>query len=220
MTWKAPGVTFTGAPQFGHCASVSTRGIDATLCHDRGGVWKNRRDPRETLLREIQMADRVQHLASSPIPGTLQLAAGGYLNDAILLHVVELQVVADDASHTSRFLMSNDLTACPPTMLPTRFATIGCLHRADARAAQARHRDGRISLAGRVPRLSTTFRRTLAAIGVRPKRRFAPGRAHVRRAPGQNIGLLYRFDADHVFVITARAEPPVPLDECWWDESL
>lgn len=72
------------------------------------------------------MADRVQHLASSPIPGTLQLAAGGYLNDAILLHVVELQVVADDASHTSRFLMSNDLTVCPPTMLPTRFATIGC----------------------------------------------------------------------------------------------
>ena len=43
--------------------------------------------------------------------------------------------------------------------------------------------------------------------------RFAPGRAHVRRVPGQNIWLLYRFDADHLFVMTARKEPPVPLDE-------
>jgi len=95
-------------------------------------------------------------------------------------------------------------------------------------------------LAGRIPRLSTTFRRTLAAIGVRPstapyrgvftaigalgavealpgmgdyETRFTPGRAHVRRVPGQNVWLLYRFDADHVFVITARAQPPVPLDE-------
>jgi hypothetical protein len=43
--------------------------------------------------------------------------------------------------------------------------------------------------------------------------RFAPGRAHVRRVAGQNVWLLYRFDADHVFVLTARKEPPVPLDD-------
>jgi hypothetical protein len=28
-----------------------------------------------------------------------------------------------------------------------------------------------------------------------------------------NIWLLYRFDAEHVYLMTARAEPPVPLDE-------
>jgi hypothetical protein len=39
---------------------------------------------------------------------------------------------------------------------------------------------------------------------------FAPGRAHVRRVPGHNVWILYRFDAKHVFVITARPEPPVP----------
>lgn len=41
---------------------------------------------------------------------------------------------------------------------------------------------------------------------------FSPGRAHVRRVGGYNIWVLYRFDAEHVFVLTARSEPPVPLD--------
>jgi hypothetical protein len=95
-------------------------------------------------------------------------------------------------------------------------------------------------LARRIPRLSTTFRRTLAAIGVRPKTapyravfaaigaledaetlpgpgdhetRFVPGRAYVRRVSGHNVWILYRFDANHIFVITARAQPPVPLDD-------
>ena len=43
--------------------------------------------------------------------------------------------------------------------------------------------------------------------------RFAPGRAHVRRVPGHNVWLLYRFDADHVSVLTARKAPPVPADD-------
>lgn len=43
--------------------------------------------------------------------------------------------------------------------------------------------------------------------------RFAPGRAHVRRVPGHNVWILYRFDTDHVFVITVRAEPPVPAED-------
>jgi hypothetical protein len=32
--------------------------------------------------------------------------------------------------------------------------------------------------------------------------RFARGRAHVRRVPGSNVWLPYRFDTDHVFVLT------------------
>ncbi len=70
-------------------------------------------------------------------------------------------------------------------------------------------------MARRIPRLSTTFRRTLAAIGVRPntapyravfaavgalgdaealpglgdyETRFAPGRAHVRRVRARTFG--------------------------------
>ncbi|HEU5074350.1 MAG TPA: hypothetical protein VFU02_09260 [Polyangiaceae bacterium] len=91
-------------------------------------------------------------------------------------------------------------------------------------------------MARRIPQLSTTLRRTLAAIGARPNTAphravFAavgalgdaealPGLDDTRHAslrgghmcagvPGQNVWLLYRFDADHVFVITARAQPPV-----------
>jgi hypothetical protein len=30
---------------------------------------------------------------------------------------------------------------------------------------------------------------------------------------GQNLWILYRFDDEHVSVMTARAEPPVPTDE-------
>jgi hypothetical protein len=43
--------------------------------------------------------------------------------------------------------------------------------------------------------------------------RFAPGRAHVRRVPGHNVWILYRFDTDHAFLLTARLEPPVPTDD-------
>lgn len=39
---------------------------------------------------------------------------------------------------------------------------------------------------------------------------FAPGKAHVRRVTGQNLWLLYRFDDQFVFVMTARSQPPVP----------
>jgi hypothetical protein len=42
---------------------------------------------------------------------------------------------------------------------------------------------------------------------------FAPGRAFVRRVVGQNIWILYRYDDDQLFVMTARGEPPVPVDE-------
>ena len=41
---------------------------------------------------------------------------------------------------------------------------------------------------------------------------FAPARAHVRRVSGRNIWLLYRFDAARVFLLTARDQPPVPVD--------
>jgi hypothetical protein len=40
---------------------------------------------------------------------------------------------------------------------------------------------------------------------------FAPGRAHVRRIAGTNLWVLYRFDEGHVFIMTARDEPPVPV---------
>jgi hypothetical protein len=42
---------------------------------------------------------------------------------------------------------------------------------------------------------------------------FAPGRAYVRRVVGHNLWLLYRFDDDHVFIMSARNQPPVPVDE-------
>lgn len=94
-------------------------------------------------------------------------------------------------------------------------------------------------MARRVPRLSTTFRRSLEKIGVAPgtsryravfatigsiagaddlpgpadvETNFAPGRAYVRRVGGQNIWLLYRFDEQHVSMLTARDEPPAPAD--------
>ncbi len=94
-------------------------------------------------------------------------------------------------------------------------------------------------MARRVPRLSTTFRRRLDTLGVRPgtaeyravfvtistlgtgalpgvadhETEFSPGRAYVRRVAGHNLWLLYRFDDDHVFIMTARSQPPVPADE-------
>jgi hypothetical protein len=41
---------------------------------------------------------------------------------------------------------------------------------------------------------------------------FAPGRAHVRRVAGQNLWVLFRFDATHVDVLTVRSDPPVPAE--------
>jgi len=43
--------------------------------------------------------------------------------------------------------------------------------------------------------------------------RFAPTRAYVRRVAGHNVWILYRFDDEHVYVMTARGEPPVPMDD-------
>jgi hypothetical protein len=40
---------------------------------------------------------------------------------------------------------------------------------------------------------------------------FTPGRAFVRRVGGRNIWILYRFDDDHVFALTTRGVPPVPI---------
>lgn len=77
-------------------------------------------------------------------------------------------------------------------------------------------------MAGRIPRLSTTFRRHLAKLGVRPtsvayravfaaigalangdlpgagdhETLFPPSRALVPRVTGHNLWLLYRFDAE------------------------
>lgn len=94
-------------------------------------------------------------------------------------------------------------------------------------------------MARRIPRLSTTFRRRLDRLGFRSgtkeyravfatisaletgaspgvadhETEFSPGRAYVRRVAGHNIWILYRFDDEHVFVMTARGEPPVPADE-------
>jgi hypothetical protein len=41
---------------------------------------------------------------------------------------------------------------------------------------------------------------------------FSPGRAHARRVVGHNLWLLYRFDDEHLFLMTARSQPPVPVD--------
>jgi hypothetical protein len=41
---------------------------------------------------------------------------------------------------------------------------------------------------------------------------FSPGRAYVRRVAGQNVWLLYRFDATHVDVLAVRNDPPVPTE--------
>ena len=94
-------------------------------------------------------------------------------------------------------------------------------------------------MAARILRVSTTFRRSVEKLAVQAgssayratsatlralasfdlpgvadvETSFAPGRAFVRRVPGQNLWLLYRFDDDHVFVLTARGQPPVPADE-------
>lgn len=93
-------------------------------------------------------------------------------------------------------------------------------------------------MARRITRLSTTLGRSLDRIGVRSgtalhravyatirslgtdalpgagdyETSFAPGVAHVRRVPAQNLWLLYRFDDEHVTVMTARTQPPIPFE--------
>jgi hypothetical protein len=41
---------------------------------------------------------------------------------------------------------------------------------------------------------------------------FGPGRAFVRRVSGRNVWILYRFDDAHMYALTTRGEPPVPVD--------
>ena len=113
------------------------------------------------------------------------------------------------------------------------------LHRTHCRAIEPLHCDRSSTLADRVVRLSATFRRSLVTLGIEPgsaafrtvfatiaaladaaelpgctdhQTSFSPGRAQIRRVAGHNVWLLYRFDAVHVFIMTARGEPPVPLD--------
>jgi hypothetical protein len=42
---------------------------------------------------------------------------------------------------------------------------------------------------------------------------FSPGTAHVRRVPSHNVWILYRFDDGQVSIMTARNQPPVPVEE-------
>ena len=94
-------------------------------------------------------------------------------------------------------------------------------------------------MARRVAHLSTTFRRSVIELGLRPgspgfravfgavatladadelpgpgddETAFAPGRAFVHRVGGRNVWILYRFDDAHVYALTARGVPPVPID--------
>ncbi len=94
-------------------------------------------------------------------------------------------------------------------------------------------------MARRVAQLSTTFRRSVIDIGLSPgspgfravfatvaalasadqlpgpgddETTFGVGRAFVRRVTGRNIWILYRIDDDHVFAMTVRDAPPVPVD--------
>lgn len=94
-------------------------------------------------------------------------------------------------------------------------------------------------MARRIARLSTTFRRSVTELGIPPgspgfravfatlaalvnaeelpgaaddETRFGPGRAFVRRVGGRNVWILYRFDDDHVFAVTTRGTPPLPID--------
>jgi hypothetical protein len=94
-------------------------------------------------------------------------------------------------------------------------------------------------VARRVAHLSTTFRRSVIQLGLAPgslgfravfatvaaladanelpgpaddETTFAPGRAFVRRVGGRNVWILYRFDDAHLFALTTRGTPPVPVE--------
>ena len=41
----------------------------------------------------------------------------------------------------------------------------------------------------------------------------APGRAYVRRVRGHSPWLLYRLDAQHIYITTVRDESPLPIEE-------
>jgi hypothetical protein len=95
-----------------------------------------------------------------------------------------------------------------------------------------------VAVGERVLRVSATFRRSVEQLGVRTgspvyravtaamralassqvpgpgdyETSFAPTRAQVRRVTGQNVWLLYRFDERHLFILTARGQPPVPTE--------
>jgi hypothetical protein len=101
------------------------------------------------------------------------------------------------------------------------------------------HRGWRVALAQRIPRLSATLKRGLLKLGVEPRSArfravfatvgalastetlpaatdfetsFAPKRAHVRRVPGHNLWILYKFDDTYVDVLSVRDAPPVPVE--------
>jgi hypothetical protein len=42
---------------------------------------------------------------------------------------------------------------------------------------------------------------------------FGPGRAFVRRVSGRNVWILYRFDDVHVYAMSTRGAPPVPIGD-------
>ena len=95
-------------------------------------------------------------------------------------------------------------------------------------------------MAGRLLSLSTTFGRSLRKLGVVSgssrqrtvmlearaiaergdlpgpsdyETRYGAGSAHVRRVPRENVWILYRFDAERVYVMQVEGTPPVPLDD-------
>ncbi len=94
-------------------------------------------------------------------------------------------------------------------------------------------------MARRVAKLSTTFRRSVIELGMAPgspgfravfatvaalanadelpgpgddETTFGPGRAFVRRVIGRNVWILYRFDDEHVYAMSTRDAPPVPVN--------
>lgn len=94
-------------------------------------------------------------------------------------------------------------------------------------------------MARRVAQLSTTSRRAVIDLGLAPgspgfravfatiaalanaeelrcpgddETTFGVGRTFVRRVVGRNVWVLYRFDNDHVFALTARTQPPVLME--------
>ena len=42
---------------------------------------------------------------------------------------------------------------------------------------------------------------------------FSTRRAHVTRVRGENIWILYRFDDERLYMVTACGERPAPADE-------
>lgn len=95
-------------------------------------------------------------------------------------------------------------------------------------------------MAGRIPRLSPGFRRAMVRLNIASsttRRRavaatvralaaddllpasqdtvveFRPGRAYVRRVPGHNLWVWYRFDSTTVSIVSVSDQPPVPSDD-------